>query len=113
LHLEDPDGGPGQIVLFVAMSAGAELDDTLLARIRSELSSQLSPRHVPDLVYAVPRVPRTLSGKKLEVPVKRILMGAEPQAVASPESLLDPAALAPFVSMARGRIGSSGESSPR
>ena len=101
LHLEDKDGGAGQIVLFVALSAGTELDDALMKAIRDELSSQLSPRHVPDVIRAVPRVPRTLSGKKLEVPVKRILMGAQADKVASTDSLLDPEALAPFLSMAR------------
>jgi acetoacetyl-CoA synthetase len=109
LHLEDNDGGPGQIVLFVALSAGTELDDALAQRIRHELSSQLSPRHVPDVIRAVPRVPRTLSGKKLEVPIKRILMGAQADKVASPDSLLDPESLAPFVSMAQARAGGDGE----
>ena len=82
LHLEDADEGPGRIVLFVVLAAGVELDDALVGRIRTELAAQLSPRHVPDLVLAVDRVPRTLSGKKLEVPVKRILMGAETEKVA-------------------------------
>ena len=101
LHLEDPEGGPGKIVLFLALEAGTGLDDALRRRIREELSSQLSPRHVPDEIRVVPRVPRTLSGKKLEVPVKRILMGARAEAVASPDSLLDPEALTPFLEMAR------------
>ena len=101
LHLEDADGGPGRIVLFVVLAGGKQLDDALTTRIRRELSAQLSPRHVPDLIEAVPRVPRTLSGKKLEVPVKRILMGAEAEKVASADSLLDPESLAPFLAMAR------------
>jgi acetoacetyl-CoA synthetase len=112
LHLEDPDGGPGQIVLFVALSAGGALDDALAERVRDELSSQLSPRHVPDIIEVVPRVPRTLSGKKLEVPIKRILMGAQSDSVASPDSLLDPESLAPFLSMARARSRGDGEGSP-
>jgi acetoacetyl-CoA synthetase len=101
LHLEDPEGGPGRIVLFVALAPGVELDDALIEMVRAELSTQLSPRHVPDLVLAVPRVPRTLSGKKLEVPVKRILLGEPADKVASAESLLDPRSLAPFLAMAR------------
>jgi len=101
LHLEDPDGGPGRIVLFVVPAAGRQLDEAIAKLIRHELSAQLSPRHVPDLILAVPRVPRTLSGKKLEVPVKRILMGAEADNVASADSLLDPQSLAPFLAMAR------------
>jgi acetoacetyl-CoA synthetase len=101
LHLEDTEGGPGRIVLFVVLSGASKLDEALVGRVRSELSAQLSPRHVPDLVLEVPRVPRTLSGKKLEVPVKRILLGASPDKVASAESLLDPQSLAPFLAMAR------------
>ena len=109
LHLEDPDGGPGRIVLFVALCEGTELDDVLAQQIRRELSSQLSPRHVPDIIRSVPRVPRTLSGKKLEVPIKRILMGAPADKVASAESLLDPEALAPFVSMAEAGVDHDGD----
>jgi acetoacetyl-CoA synthetase len=100
LHLEDADAGPGRIVLFVVLAAGSELDDALAGRIRAELAAQLSPRHVPDLVLAVDRVPRTLSGKKLEVPVKRILMGAQADKVASVDSLLDPQALQAFLASA-------------
>ena len=100
LHLEDPEGGLGRIALFVVLAAGVELDDALVGRIRSELSAQLSPRHVPDIFQAVPRIPRTLSGKKLEVPVKRILMGAEADKVASSGSLLDPASLEEFLASA-------------
>jgi acetoacetyl-CoA synthetase len=117
LHLEDAAGGPGRIVLFVVLAGDIELDDALILRIRAKLSAQLSPRHVPDVVRAVPRVPRTLSGKKLEVPVKRILMGAQAEKVASADSLLDPQSLAPFLAMARAGIsggdGGSAESAPK
>jgi acetoacetyl-CoA synthetase len=65
------------------------------------MRSLLSPRHVPDTIRAVPAIPRTLTGKKLEMPVKRILQGAEIESVASRDSLLDPAALDPFIAMAR------------
>ena len=64
--------GPGELVLFVV----ADLDDDLRARIAGALRSELSPRHVPDTIAAVPAIPRTLTGKKLEAPVKRILRGA-------------------------------------
>jgi acetoacetyl-CoA synthetase len=103
VHLEDEDGGPGELLLFVAMRAGVTLDDDLAGRIRRALREDLSPRHVPDAITAVPAVPRTLSGKKLEVPVKRILLGAPADLAASRDSLVDPGALAPFESMARER----------
>ena len=100
LHLEDPEGGPGRIALFVVLADGVELDDILIGRIRAELSAQLSPRHVPDIFQAVPRIPRTLSGKKLEVPLKQILMGAKADKVASSGSLLDPVSLEEFLASA-------------
>ncbi len=95
VHLEgdDPEQPMGELVLFVALAPGAALDDELRARIVRGLRSELSPRHVPDAVLAVPAVPRTLSGKKLEVPVKRILGGATADAVASRSSLADPTSL--------------------
>ena len=95
VHLEgdDPDQPMGELLLFVALAPGAELDDDLRAAIVRGLRSELSPRHVPDAILAVPSVPRTLSGKKLEVPVKRILGGARADAVASRSSLADPIAL--------------------
>jgi acetoacetyl-CoA synthetase len=102
VHLEDPAGGLGRLLLFATLAPGAELDDELTGRIRAALRSQLSPRHVPDAIEVVPAVPRTLSGKKLEVPVKRILTGTPPAQAASKESLADPAALDWFVARAGG-----------
>jgi acetoacetyl-CoA synthetase len=95
VHLEgdDPDQPMGELLLFVALTPGAELDDALRGAIVHALRTELSPRHVPDAILRVPAVPRTLSGKKLEVPVKRILNGAAADAVASRSSLADPAAL--------------------
>jgi acetoacetyl-CoA synthetase len=93
VHLEDPDGGPGRLLLFVVLAEGVELDDGLRAAIATALRTELSPRHVPDEVHAVPAVPRTLSGKKLEVPVKRILLGQPADVVASKDALADPGAL--------------------
>ena len=78
-----------------------ELDDELTARIRAALRHDLSPRHVPDQIIAVPSVPRNLTGKKLELPVKRILLGTPASAVASPDALADPSSLEPFVELAR------------
>ena len=75
---------------------------TLRARIRGELRSSLSPRHVPDRIVAVPAVPRTLSGKKLEVPIKRILTGTPADEAASRGSLANPESLDAFVQVANG-----------
>jgi acetoacetyl-CoA synthetase len=95
VHLEDRD----ELVLFVV----ADLDDELRARIVAALRSQLSPRHVPDTIFAVPAIPRTLTGKKLEAPVKRILRGEAPDEVASRGALADPQAMDAFVGFARER----------
>jgi acetoacetyl-CoA synthetase len=104
VHLEDPSGeGPGVLVLFVTLTPGFELDDELVARVRARLRSELSPRHVPDEIHEVAHVPTTLSGKKLELPVKRILLGAEPDAVASPGSLKEPGALRDIAALAARR----------
>jgi len=108
VHLEDPSGGPGELLLFVVTRAGASLDDELRGRISTALRSELSPRHVPDRIQAVPAVPRTLSGKKLEVPVKRILLGAAADVAASRDSLADPRALQPFEALARDRVAATG-----
>ena len=83
------------------LADGAELDDELQGRICGALRSELSPRHVPDRIRAVPAIPRTLTGKKLEAPVKRLLRGAAPEDVASRDALLDPAALDAFAALAR------------
>ena len=102
VHLEDDEGGAGELVLFVVLADGVVLDDELCRRIDSGLRSQLSPRHAPDTIRAVPAIPRTLTGKKLEAPVKRILLGDPVEAVASRDSLLDPTALDPFAAIAAG-----------
>ena len=97
VHLEDTaGGGPGRLLLFVAPAAGHHLDDELRATIRAALRRDLSPRHIPDAIEEVPGVPRTLSGKKLEVPVKRILLGADPDTAASRGSLANPESLDAF-----------------
>ncbi len=93
VHLEDDEGGPGELILLVATAAGYELDDDLADRIKRALRSELSPRHVPDEIAALPAVPRTLSGKKLEVPIKRMLLGMPADKAASRDSLANPEAL--------------------
>jgi acetoacetyl-CoA synthetase len=99
VHLDDRQGGAGELILFLQLAPGAELDDALRARIAAELRTSLSPRHVPDEMLTVPLIPRTLSGKKVEIPVKRILMGALPREAASEEALAAPEVLAPFVAI--------------
>jgi acetoacetyl-CoA synthetase len=86
--------------LFVVLREGAALDDDLVAAIRRRVRDDCSPRHVPSEVRGIAEVPRTLSGKVLEVPVKRILMGEAPEKAASRDSLANPAALDVFVAMA-------------
>jgi len=100
VHLEDPEGGNGRLLLFVVLRDGIELDDGLKARIAGALRKDMSPRHVPDEIHAVPAIPRTLTGKKLEAPVKRILLGDPVEQVASRESLLDPSAIDTFAAFA-------------
>jgi acetoacetyl-CoA synthetase len=94
-----PDGADSTMWLFAVLAEGAELDDELRAVIRRRLREHCSPRHVPDEIRAVADVPRTLSNKKLEVPVKKILMGADPERAASRDSLANPAALDYFVEL--------------
>jgi acetoacetyl-CoA synthetase len=98
------EGTAGWLALYVVLRQGAQLDAALTGRIKERIRSDCSPRHVPDEITAVPAVPRTLSGKLLEVPVKRILMGAEPDTVASRDSLANPEALDWFVSQ-RASVG--------
>ena len=89
-------GAEGRLILFVVPAVGCELDDDLAGRLRAALRSQLSPRHVPDEIRQVPGIPRTLSGKKLEVPVRKILLGTEPERAADPDALANPEVLAYF-----------------
>jgi acetoacetyl-CoA synthetase len=103
VYLEDADGGNGELILFAVLRDGHTLDDALRARIARSLRGALSPRHVPDTIVAVPAVPRTMTGKKLEVPVKRILQGTPAERVASPDALSDPNALDAYVRFAAGR----------
>jgi acetoacetyl-CoA synthetase len=93
-------GGEGRLLLFVVLRPGAQLDDVLKGRIAQQLRRQLSPRHVPDEIHAVQEVPRTLNGKKLEVPVKRILTGTPPEKAVSAGAVANPDALRFFVEQA-------------
>jgi acetoacetyl-CoA synthetase len=84
----------------VQLHDGVELADELRARLGRALRSALSPRHVPDTIEAVPAIPRTLTGKKLELPVKRILQGTPVPQVVSRDALADPSVLDPFIALA-------------
>jgi len=106
LVVDVPDPDPSKdswMALFVVLAGGATLDDGLRRDLAREIRETCSPRHVPDEVFAVAEVPRTLSGKVLEVPVKRILMGHDPAKVVSRDSLANPAALDWFVELAATR----------
>ena len=99
VHLEDSD----ELLLFVVLRPGVELDDELRARIAGVIRAALSPRHAPDAIVAVPAIPRTLTGKKLELPVKRILTGIDVREVVSRDALVDPDAIEPFADYAKTR----------
>ena len=99
------EGEENWMPLFVVLREGAELDQQLIGAIAKRVREDCSPRHVPNEVHAIAEVPRTLSGKVLEVPVKRILTGAPPERAASRESLANPQALDFFVELAGERTG--------
>jgi acetoacetyl-CoA synthetase len=102
IHLDDGEGGVGKLLLFVALTPGEVLDDGLRRKIAAAFRDELSPRHVPDAIVAVPAIPRTHTGKKLETPVKRILQGAHPDDVVSRAALADPSAIDAFLDIAAG-----------
>ncbi|MCB1744843.1 MAG: AMP-binding protein, partial [Gammaproteobacteria bacterium] len=95
VHL-NPAGDEAHMLLFVVLKPGVMLDDELCGRIRARLREERSPRHVPDRIMAVPAVPYTLTGKKMEVPVKRLLMGADASRVANADAMADPGAMQAF-----------------
>jgi acetoacetyl-CoA synthetase len=92
-------GGEGRLLLFVVLRPGVELDEDLQRRIRDRLRTELSPRHVPDQVHAIAEVPRTLSGKKLEVPIKRVLTGTPLERAVSEGALANPEAVHEVVAL--------------
>lgn len=96
-------GSEDTLWLFVVPREGVKLDAALCARIRATLREALSPRHVPDRIRAVPAIPRTLNGKKVEVPVKRILSGTPIERAVNFDTLADRAAIEPFLALARER----------
>jgi acetoacetyl-CoA synthetase len=103
VHLEDPAGGNGELLLFVTPEPGAVLDDARRRVIATALRTALSPRHIPDEVIELPVIPRNLTGKKLELPVKRILQGSRLEDVASRDALAVPDSLDAVAALARSR----------
>jgi acetoacetyl-CoA synthetase len=100
VHLEQDDNPNGELLLFVVLTEGGDLTEELIGTIRRELRTALSPRHIPDEIYAVRAVPRTLSAKKLEVPVKRILTGTPVESAAAKGALVNPESLVAFEELA-------------
>ena len=100
VNLDLPDGG-FFMPLFVKLHAGRRLDDATCERIRTQLRRDYSPRHVPDKIYQIDAIPVTLTGKKLEVPVRRILMGLPAEQAANRSALANPSALDYFIEFAK------------
>lgn len=100
-------GGRHYMPLFVVMESDRELDETLMKKIKTALRSEYSPRHVPDEIIVVPDIPYTISGKKLEAPVKKILLGMAIEKAANPGAMRNPAALDFFIGF-REQIGEKG-----
>ena len=93
-------GTEGWMPLFVVLADGVGLDEQLESEIKRRIRERCSPRHVPNAIFQIHEVPRTLSGKALEVPVKRILTGTPADQAASRDSLANPEALDYFVDLA-------------
>ncbi len=96
--------GPGKLLLFVVPGEGNSLDPQLKDKIEATIRSQLSPRHVPDEIFEVSAVPKTINAKKMEVPVKRIFQGVDPSQAVSKGSMANPESLEEYISIARSRI---------
>lgn len=105
LHFEDPAGGMGALVLVVAAAPGAPSDADAERAIREVLRTTLSPRHVPDRIVWAPSVPRSVTGKRLEIPLKRLVQGSPLEQVIDPAVLLRPDDLAATVELVRGALG--------
>ncbi|WP_240506913.1 AMP-binding enzyme [Thermoactinospora rubra] len=100
--VEEPDGGYW-MPLFVRLAGGAALDAALTGRIREAVRTKASPRHVPDEVLEAPAIPHTATGKKLEVPVKRILQGVPVEQACKLDAVDDPEAVRWFAALAARR----------
>jgi len=100
-------GGKFWMPLFVLMQDGVELTDEIKNKINGALRSDYSPRHVPDEIIAVPEIPYTISGKKTETPVKKILMGHDPKVVVNSGALRNPSSMNFFISLSASQSGLS------
>ncbi|MEJ1241591.1 acetoacetate--CoA ligase [Chryseolinea sp. T2] len=98
----EKEGGQFWMPLFVVMQPGMELTDQIKKRINQSLKENFSPRHVPDEIVEVPDIPFTISGKKTETPVKKILMGANPSKALNRDVLRNPQSLDFFIALAAG-----------
>jgi acetoacetyl-CoA synthetase len=87
--------------LFVTLAGGRRLDAEVEQAIRDQLRRDYSPRHVPDRIVQVSAIPMTLTGKKMEVPVRKVLLGLPPEQVANPNAMANPHALDDFIAYAR------------
>jgi acetoacetyl-CoA synthetase len=94
-------GRSSYMALFVVLKDNMTLDATLANRIKHRIRNDISPRHVPDEIIAIAEVPRTLSGKKLEVPIRKILLGTPVERAVSTDSLSNPSSLTYFLELAR------------
>ena len=103
----DLPGGKFFMPLFVKLRGELTLDESLARRMAEQLRRDYSPRHVPDKIYQVRAIPYTLTGKKLEVPVRRILMGMDPEKAANRAALMNPAALDYFIDYAKNQQGNA------
>jgi acetoacetyl-CoA synthetase len=97
-------GRESYMPMFVVLRPGVALDEPLIGRIQSAIRAAASPRHVPDEVFAVAEVPRTLTGKKLELPIKKLLLGQPLDKVVNRDALANPASLDWFLEFARVRV---------
>jgi acetoacetyl-CoA synthetase len=105
LGVEQPDGGYW-MPLFVELAPGEELTDELRARLKQAIREQASPRHVPDEIIAVPGVPHTRTGKRLEVPLKRLFQGVDRARAVNTGAVDDASLVDHYVQLARDRAGS-------
>ena len=94
-------GPESRLIVFIVTEVGVQWDDRLLSALRQHMKRVLSPRHVPDVLRKVPDIPRTLNGKKMEIPVKRLLEGADVATVLNPDSMSNPEVIEEFVRIAQ------------
>jgi acetoacetyl-CoA synthetase len=93
-------GRPSFMPLFVVLAPGEVLDDDLKSRITQQVRTKASARHIPGEIYQVDEIPRTLTGKKMEVPIRKLLLGATPEKVASADAMVNPQSIGFFLRMA-------------